>query len=122
LITSKIDPVLVIRAANVAAQWHAAQRRKGAHQEPYINHLLEVASLLAAANGDQETIIAALLHDSVEDQKISPETIAEQFGGNVAGIVLEVTDDKSLSRETRKAAQIGSAPAWDQPCHRSAHP
>jgi guanosine-3',5'-bis(diphosphate) 3'-pyrophosphohydrolase len=50
-----------------------------------------------------------LLHDSVEDQKISPETIAAQFGGNVAKIVLEVTDDKSFSREARKAAQIATA-------------
>ena len=99
----------VIQAANVAARWHAAQRRKGAAQEPYINHLLEVAALVAAAGGDQQAIIAALLHDAIEDQKISAETIAEQFSEHVARMVLEVTDDKSLSRETRKAAQIATA-------------
>jgi (p)ppGpp synthase/HD superfamily hydrolase len=109
VIPSKIDPVLVIQAAAVAAQWHATQRRKGARQEPYINHLLEVAALVADAGGDQQTIIAALLHDAIEDQKISPDTIAEQFGGQVAGIVLEVTDDKSLPKAARKAIQIATA-------------
>jgi hypothetical protein len=49
VIPSNIDPVLVIQAANVAAQWHAAQRRKGARKEPYVNHLLEVAELVADA-------------------------------------------------------------------------
>jgi (p)ppGpp synthase/HD superfamily hydrolase len=93
----------VIQAADVAAQWHAPQRRKGAAQEPYVNHLLEVAALVAAAGGDRQAIIAALLHDAIEDQKISAETIAEQFSEHVAGIVLEVTDDKMLSRHEHKA-------------------
>jgi (p)ppGpp synthase/HD superfamily hydrolase len=105
----------VIQAANVAAQWHATQRRKGAAEEPYVNHLLEVAALVAAGGGDQQTIIAALLHDAIEDQKISPETIAAKFGDHVARIVLEVTDDKSLAKEARKAAQIATA-------NRKSHP
>ena len=88
----------VIQAANVAAQWHATQRRKGAAEEPYVNHLLEVAALVAAGGGDQDTIIAALLHDAIEDQEISREMIAEHFSEQVAQIVLEVSDDKSLSR------------------------
>jgi (p)ppGpp synthase/HD superfamily hydrolase len=109
VIPSKIDPVLVIQAANVAAKWHAAQRRKGARQEPYVNHLLEVAELVAAGGGDQQAIIAALPHDAIEDQKISPDTIAEQFSEQVARIVLEVTDDKLLPWQERKAAQIATA-------------
>jgi hypothetical protein len=48
-------------------------------------------------------------HDAIEDQKIFPETIAKQFSEHVAGIVLEVTDDKSLYKEARKAAQIATA-------------
>jgi GTP diphosphokinase / guanosine-3',5'-bis(diphosphate) 3'-diphosphatase len=91
VIPSKIDPNLVIQAANVAAQWHATRRLKGAAQ-PYVNHVLEVAALVAAAGADQDTIIAALLHDAIEDQQISPETIAAQFCEHVAAIVLEVTD------------------------------
>jgi GTP diphosphokinase / guanosine-3',5'-bis(diphosphate) 3'-diphosphatase len=94
---------LVIQAANVAAHWHATQRRKGAAEEPYVNHLLEVAALVAAGGGDQQAIIAALLHDAIEDQEISREIIAELFSGHVAGIVLEVTDDKSLPWQERKA-------------------
>jgi guanosine-3',5'-bis(diphosphate) 3'-pyrophosphohydrolase len=99
----------VIQAANVAAQWHSDQRRKGARQEPYVNHLLEVAALVAAGGGDQDTIIAALLHDAIEDQEISREMIAEHFSEQVAQIVLEVSDDKSLPWQERKAAQITTA-------------
>jgi (p)ppGpp synthase/HD superfamily hydrolase len=104
----------VIQAANVAAQWHSDQRRKGARQEPYVNHLLEVAALVAAGGGDQDTIIAALLHDAIEDQEISREMIAEHFSEQVAQIVLEVSDDKSLPWQERKAAQIANA---SHKCH-----
>jgi (p)ppGpp synthase/HD superfamily hydrolase len=45
------------------------------------------------------------LSDTIEDQRISPDTIAAQFCEQVAAIVLEVTDDKSLSKEARKAAE-----------------
>jgi crotonobetainyl-CoA:carnitine CoA-transferase CaiB-like acyl-CoA transferase len=54
-------------------------QQKGAAQEPYVNHLLEVAELVAAAGGDQQAVIAALLHDAIEDQEISREMIPEQF-------------------------------------------
>jgi (p)ppGpp synthase/HD superfamily hydrolase len=94
----------VIQAANVAARWHAAQRRKGVRQEPYVNRLLEVAELVAAAGGDQQAIIAALLHDAIEDQEISREMIAVQFSEQFARIVVEVTDDKSVPWQERKAA------------------
>ena len=96
------DIITVLRAAETAAQWHAGQRRKGAQDEPYVNHLIEVATLVARARGSQETIVAAMLHDSIEDQKIDPALIAEQFGAEVAAIVLEVTDDKSLPKEVER--------------------
>ena len=48
--------VSVLRAADAAARWHAHQRRKGAAQEPYINHLLEVAKLVAEATGGPSPI------------------------------------------------------------------
>jgi (p)ppGpp synthase/HD superfamily hydrolase len=104
--------VSVLRAADRAARWHAHQRRKGAAQEPYINHLLEVASLVTeATNGtDTNAIIAALLHDAIEDQGVSAETIASEFGRQVADIVMEVTDDKSLPKADRKRKQVESAP------------
>ena len=104
--------VTVLRAADAAARWHVNQRRKGATQEPYINHLLEVASLVAdATHGkDPDLVIAALLHDAIEDQKIPQEVIAENFGEDVASLVMEVTDDKTKPKEERKRLQIVNAP------------
>ena len=93
--------IAVLRAADTAARWHVHQRRKGIAQEPYINHLLEVASLVAEATSgsDATLVIVALLHDAVEDQGVTPEMLANEFGQHVADIVLEVTDDKTLPKE-----------------------
>jgi (p)ppGpp synthase/HD superfamily hydrolase len=106
------DWVAVLQAADAAARWHVHQRRKGSAQEPYVNHLLEVANLVTAAtNGtDPNVVIAALLHDAIEDQGIAAETIAGEFGKQVADIVMEVTDDKSLPKDVRKRKQVESAP------------
>lgn len=70
--------VLVLRAADLAARWHVHQRRKGAADEPYINHLLEVPNLVTQAiNGSEANVtIAALLHDAIEDQDVRAESIA----------------------------------------------
>jgi (p)ppGpp synthase/HD superfamily hydrolase len=104
--------IAVLRAADAAARWHVHQRRKGIAQEPYINHLLEVASLASeATNGfDPNLVIAALLHDSVEDQEVPIEMIIGEFGKQVADIVMEVTDDKTLPKDERKRKQVESAP------------
>ncbi|MEA2907848.1 MAG: diphosphokinase / guanosine-3,5-bis(diphosphate) 3-diphosphatase [Alphaproteobacteria bacterium] len=104
--------ITVLIAADTAARWHATQKRKGAAAEPYINHLLEVASMAATASegNDSNLVIAALLHDSVEDQKIPREVIAESFGEDVASLVLEVSDDKDLPKPARKRLQIETAP------------
>lgn len=101
----------ILRAARVAANWHAKQRRKGAAAEPYVNHLIEVAELVSMATVNEDVICAAFLHDAIEDQKISAAEIGEAFGPNVAALVLEVTDDKSLSQVDRKAHQIAHAPS-----------
>jgi mono/diheme cytochrome c family protein len=57
----------------LAHRWHVHQRRKGNAQEPHVNHLLEVASLIAEATSgnNPNLVIAALLHDAVEDQEVS---------------------------------------------------
>jgi GTP diphosphokinase / guanosine-3',5'-bis(diphosphate) 3'-diphosphatase len=104
--------VAVLQAADAAARWHVHQRRKGKAEEPYINHLLEVASLVAEATEgkDSELVIAALLHDAIEDQEVPAETISEAFGPGVAEIILEVTDDKSLPKGERKEKQVHTAP------------
>jgi guanosine-3',5'-bis(diphosphate) 3'-pyrophosphohydrolase len=107
-----MDLVTVLRAADAAAKWHVNQRRKGVAGEPYINHLLEVAMLVAAATDGEDTdlVIAAVLHDAIEDQKISRELIAGAFGESVAKLVEEVTDDKSLPKSERKRLQVEHAP------------
>src|SRR3954464_3475305 len=103
--------VTVLRAADAAARWHVHQRRKGSAQEPYINHLLEVASLVAEATHgkDPDVVVAALLHDAIEDQEVPSELIAREFGAKIAAIVGEVTDDKTIEKGERKRRQVESA-------------
>jgi guanosine-3',5'-bis(diphosphate) 3'-pyrophosphohydrolase len=70
--------IAVLKAAAAAAPWHIHQRRKGSAEEPYINHLLEVASLVAeATDGKDPDLVIALLHDAIEDQEVPRETIAD---------------------------------------------
>ena len=68
----------IAHALDFAARKHTHQRRKGTHQEPYVNHLAEVAHLVAEATGgeDANLVIAALLHDCVEDQGVKAHEIA----------------------------------------------
>jgi (p)ppGpp synthase/HD superfamily hydrolase len=105
------DLTRIMEAADTAARWHVHQRRKGQAAEPYINHLLEVALLVTTATEGREpdVVIAALLHDSVEDQGIAIESIASAYGRKVADIVTEVTDDKSLPKAERKRLQVKTA-------------
>jgi (p)ppGpp synthase/HD superfamily hydrolase len=94
-------------AADFAARRHIDQRRKGRRGEPYVDHVLEVARLVAEAAGDEiDAVVAALLHDTVEDTGTTLTEVVEVFGERVAAIVAEVTDDKSLSKEERKRLQI----------------
>src|SRR6516225_4364973 len=104
--------VTVLRAADATARWHVNQRRKGAAQEPYVTHLLEVAMLVAeaTAGADPNLIVAALLHDTIEDQGVTREEIAAQFSDDVAALVVEVTDDKKLPKAERRRLQIKHAP------------
>lgn len=102
----------ILAAARFAAEKHASQKRKGVAQEPYINHLIEVAQLIAASSDvlDTNLIMAGLLHDTIEDTGATAEELERQFGDDVASLVAEVTDDKSLPKEARKALQIQNAP------------
>ena len=102
--------VAIMRAADFAARKHTSQKRKGEEAEPYINHLIEVAALVAeATDGHRDAVAAALLHDVVEDQKATNAELAEIFGQTVAPLVAEVTDDKSLPKQVRKDNQIAGA-------------
>src|SRR2546427_7623939 len=106
------DIIRISQALEFAAQKHVDQRRKGQHEEPYVNHVAEVARLLAEATGgkDANLVIAGLLHDTIEDTPTTYEELAVRFGSDVANLVAEVTDDKSLTKEVRKQRQIETAP------------
>jgi len=102
----------VQRAAGFAAWKHTGQFRKGGAKTPYIHHPIEVAAILSEIGGvaDSDVLQAALLHDTIEDTKTESAEIDTHFGSRVCSIVLEVTDDKSLKKQDRKAAQIAHAP------------
>ena len=108
---SNCDISLILEALAFAAHKHRDQRRKDINGSPYINHPIALASVLSNEGGvTEETVLcAALLHDTVEDTETAPAELAEQFGKTIAGIVMEVTDDKSLPREIRKRLQIEHA-------------
>ncbi|MDD5248356.1 MAG: HD domain-containing protein [Rhodocyclaceae bacterium] len=106
------DLCTVLRATQFAAAKHKMQRRCDADATPYINHPISLADLLVneAMVEDPVVICAALLHDTVEDTETTFEELAIVFGHEVAMIVLEVSDDKTLAKAERKRLQIEHAP------------
>ncbi len=102
----------LLEALHFAATKHRDQRRKDQEASPYINHPIQVARLLASEGGvtDLVTLLAAILHDTVEDTETSPEEIERYFGPEVRRLVAEVTDDKGLPKGDRKRLQIEHAP------------
>ncbi len=102
---------LLLDALAFAADKHRRQRRKDRHASPYINHPIALAQVLAGEGGiaDAEILAAALLHDTIEDTRTTFEELKKRFGGRVARMVLEVTDNKRLRKHTRKRLQIEHA-------------
>ena len=107
------DLVKVLEAVSFAASRHRNQRRKGTDQSPYVNHPIEVAHELAATGGvgDLDVLLAALLHDTVEDTATRPGELEERFGAAVRRLVDEVSDDKALPKAERKRLQVERAPS-----------
>jgi guanosine-3',5'-bis(diphosphate) 3'-pyrophosphohydrolase len=85
-------------AIEFATQRHHGQTRQDAAKSPYIDVT------------DEPVLVAAALHDTVEDTPTTFAEIEEQFGARVAGFVREMTDDKGLAKDVRKALQIDHAP------------
>ena len=102
---------ILLTAIHFSADRHRPQRRKDALKSPYINHPIEVAELLWRVGDvrDVAVILAAILHDTIEDTEATPDEIRSLFGEEVLGIVLECTDDKSLPYLDRKRLQIETA-------------
>ncbi len=98
-------------ALNFAALRHSNQRRKGRAGAPYVNHLIEVAHILANHGVDDlDLLCAALLHDAVEDAGVTAAEIRSRFGERVMHLVLAVTDNDSDPLWQRKLHQIERAP------------
>lgn len=102
---------MILKATQFAARKHRDQRRKDAASSPYINHPLALANILREeGNVDNvHVLVAALLHDTIEDTETAYDEIRGQFGDEVAEIVAEVTDIKWLKKTSRKRLQISKA-------------
>lgn len=99
------------RALVVALAAHDGQRRKGLDGHPYVVHPLHVALMLARFDLDDEVIQAGILHDVVEDcDDWTIERVAEAFGARVAGIVDELSEDKSRTWAERKQWAVDHVP------------
>jgi len=114
---SATDLAELFRALEFATHKHRLQKRKNAEGTPYIVHPLDVSkrlasppsSLASSAPAHLDVLIAALLHDTVEDTETTHDELVQTFGEKVASIVAECTDDKSLHKMARKQAQIDTA-------------
>jgi guanosine-3',5'-bis(diphosphate) 3'-pyrophosphohydrolase len=108
----KNDLTLFLKALNFSAGKHRDQRRKDRAASPYINHPIEVANILWTIGEvyDVAAIIAAILHDTIEDTDATPEEIRISFGDEILELVLEMSDNKSLPKQERKQNQITHSP------------
>ena len=102
----------IISAISFAADKHRNQRRKDIEASPYINHPIALANILAneASIEDEKVLVAAILHDTIEDTNTTAEELTAIFGAKITATVLDVTDDKSLDKHDRKQRQIEHAP------------
>jgi RelA/SpoT family (p)ppGpp synthetase len=98
-ISSELD--IVNRALELAIKAHKGQKRKSG--EPYIVHPILVAAITASISGDEMMVVAALLHDVVEDTEYTPQDIEDMFGKDIVHMVegltkiVEIRDEKGLS-------------------------
>lgn len=111
---SELDDIrFLTKAYAFAAEKHRHQRRKDVHASPFINHPIELVYVLTNIGDicDVITLVAAVLHDTVEDTETTVEELRQNFGSEVTSIVQEVTDDMSLPRDVRKKQQVEHAPS-----------
>jgi guanosine-3',5'-bis(diphosphate) 3'-pyrophosphohydrolase len=110
--TSTSPEALLFSALAFAADKHRNQRRKDADASPYINHPIALARVLTDAGGvtDPVVLVAAVLHDTIEDTQTTVAELREHFGAEITAIVQEVTDDKALDKAERKRLQVEHAP------------
>jgi (p)ppGpp synthase/HD superfamily hydrolase len=95
---------LIRKAIDIAYAKHSKQTRK-ASSDPYINHPIMVSytvSNFKKSKNIHELIIAAILHDTLEDTNLKPEYITKHFGKLVSSLVFELTDDKDRIKSEGK--------------------
>ena len=100
------------KAIQFAAKKHNGHMRKETEPLPYITHLFSVALLVAEDGADDDTVSAALLHDTVEDTETTREEIATEFNERVAELVTAVSEPSRLpwkERKTHYLAQLEKA-------------
>lgn len=114
---SQFDLSQILDAAIFATQKHQGQVRKGEEGLPYITHPLAVAKVISQIGGvkDNQILIAAILHDTIEDTPTTRMELKEHFGEDTLAIVLELTDDKSLDKVVRKRLQVLHAKTLSYP-------
>lgn len=112
LLSESVALPRLLEALDFAAQRHSAQRRKGPDAAPYVNHLIEVATLVAsvAQVDDVEVLMAAVLHDVLEDTPTTSREVTERFGERVCRFVEALSDDKSLPRRRRREIALQELP------------
>ncbi len=92
----------VLKALEFAAISHDGQKRKGGDMAPYISHPYAVGLILSQAGFSEDVVIAGIFHDLIEDTQVTHAELAEKFGENIANLVMEVTEDKTLDFFERK--------------------
>ena len=102
-INPKYDDSVIIKAYEIARKLHDGQFRKSG--EPYIIHPVAVAKILAQFGMDNETVVAGLLHDSIEDTGYTRDQLAEDFDEKIADLVEGVTKLTNISYDSSEAAQ-----------------
>ncbi len=107
----------VIAALKFSAKRHRDQRRKDQDASPYINHPIDVLHVLVceAEVSNHSAILAAILHDTIEDTCTTQEELTDLVGPFAAAIVAEVSDDRTLPKVQRKRLQVEHAPHLSYP-------
>ena len=101
------DEALINRAYVFSMKAHGSQTR--ASGDPYYSHPIEVAGILTDLHLDDETIVTAILHDTIEDTLATPEEIQKHFGDNVARLVDGVTKLSKIEAREREPAGGGES-------------
>ncbi|MBE3089826.1 MAG: bifunctional (p)ppGpp synthetase/guanosine-3',5'-bis(diphosphate) 3'-pyrophosphohydrolase, partial [Actinobacteria bacterium] len=100
----QLDEKLLTKAYEIAKKYHDTQYRKSG--EPFISHPLEVAKILAEIELDQTSIIAAILHDLIEDTEFTYEKVKKEFGASAADIINGVTKLDKIVFSSREERQV----------------